>query len=37
MKLSQTLAIMSNMVKDEHIDGEIFSVFLKQGVWERYG
>jgi response regulator RpfG family c-di-GMP phosphodiesterase len=36
MKLSQTLSIMSNMVKDEHIDGELFSMFLKQGVWKRY-
>ena len=37
MKLSQTLSIMSNMVKEEHIDGELFSMFLKQGVWKRYG
>jgi len=36
MKLSQTLSIMKNMVKDEHIDGELFSMFLKQGVWKRY-
>ncbi len=36
MKLSQTLSIMSNMVKDEHIDSELFAMFLKQGVWKRY-
>lgn len=36
MKLSQTLSIMRNMVKDEHIDGELFAMFLKQGVWKRY-
>jgi len=36
MKLSQTLSIMKNMVKDEHIDPELFSMFLKQGVWKRY-
>ncbi len=36
MKLSQTLSIMSNMVKDEHIDAALFAMFLKQGVWKRY-
>ena len=36
MKLSQALSIMNNMVKDEHIDPDIFAVFLKQGVWKRY-
>ena len=36
MKLGQTLSIMKNMVKDEHIDGDLFAMFLKQGVWKRY-
>jgi HD-GYP domain-containing protein (c-di-GMP phosphodiesterase class II) len=36
MKLSQALSIMNNMVGDEHIDPDIFAVFLKQGVWKRY-
>lgn len=36
MKLSQTLSIMNNMAKDEHIDAELFAMFLKQGVWMRY-
>lgn len=36
MKLSQSLSIMKNMVKDDHIDGELFEMFLKQNVWKRY-
>ncbi len=36
MKLSQTFSIMNNMRKDEHIDPELFNMFLKQGVWKRY-
>lgn len=36
MKLSQSLSIMKNMVKDEHIDGDLFEIFLKQNVWKSY-
>jgi len=34
--LSESLKIMSFMVKDEHIDGDIFELFLNSGVYMRY-
>ena len=34
--LSQTLKIMSFMVKDEHIDSELFNLFLKSGIYLKY-
>ena len=34
--LSESLKIMSFMVKDEHIDGDIFELFLTSGVYLEY-
>ena len=34
--LSETLKIMSFMVKDEHIDAELFALFLRSGVYLDY-
>ena len=34
--LSETLKIMSFMVKDEHIDSELFKLFLESGVYLEY-
>jgi len=34
--LSESLKIMSFMVKDEHIDGDIFELFLNSGVYMEY-
>jgi len=34
--LSESLKIMSFMVKDEHIDGDIFELFLSSGVYMEY-
>ncbi len=35
-KLSECIAIMAKMAKDAHIDSELFSLFLKSGVYRRY-
>ena len=34
--LSQSLKIMSFMVQDKHIDGELFALFLRSGIYENY-
>ena len=34
--LSQTIKIMSFMVKDKHIDADLFSLFLRSGVYKTY-
>ncbi|PKG40552.1 HD domain-containing phosphohydrolase [Psychromonas sp. Urea-02u-13] len=34
--LSQSIKIMSFMVKDDHIDGELFKLFLTSGVYMQY-
>ena len=34
--LSQTLRIMSFMVKDGHIDGDIFAFFVEKGIYKEY-
>jgi len=34
--LSQSLKIMSFMVQDQHIDGELFALFLRSGIYESY-
>ena len=36
LTLSQTLAIMARMVREQHIDGELFGLFLQSGVYLRY-
>lgn len=36
MKISLSLNIMKRMVEDEHIDGELFELFVKSRVWEKY-
>lgn len=34
--ISESLKIMSFMVKDQHIDPDIFKLFLESGVWKGY-
>ena len=34
--LSHSLKIMSFMVKDEHLDGDVFDLFLTQGIYQQY-
>jgi len=34
--ISESLKIMSFMVKDEHIDLELFRLFLEQGIYQKY-
>lgn len=34
--LTESLRIMSFMVKDSHIDPELFELFLRKGVWKEY-
>lgn len=36
MKISTSLNILRNMVKDEHIDGELYELFVRSRVWEKY-
>ena len=35
-KLSQALKIMAFMVKDEHLDHDVFDLFLTKGVYQSY-
>ncbi|WP_341678760.1 HD domain-containing phosphohydrolase [Niveibacterium sp. SC-1] len=35
--LSQAVAIMSRMVRDQHLDGELFELFLRSQVFAHYG
>ncbi len=35
-KLSDSIKIMSFMVKDQHLDGELFRLFLESGVYQDY-
>lgn len=35
-KLSESLAIMAMMKRDNHIDPDIFDLFLRSGIWRRY-
>ena len=37
MALSQALAIMARMARDQHIDADLFEVFLQEKVWWHYG
>ncbi|WP_456450129.1 HD domain-containing phosphohydrolase, partial [Hydrogenimonas sp.] len=34
--LSQALTIMAKMVEEGHLDREIFALFLKEGIYEKY-
>ena len=34
--LSESLKIMAHMVRDRHIDAEVFRFFLVSGVWRDY-
>lgn len=34
--LSESLKIMKFMVKDQHIDPDLFDLFLRSGVWKQY-
>ena len=35
-KLSESIKIMGFMVKDSHIDPDLFKLFLKSGVYKEY-
>ena len=35
-KLSESIKIMSFMVKDAHVDPDLFQLFLTSGVWKEY-
>ena len=35
-KLSEAIKIMSNMKKDQHIDPDLFDLFLRAGVYREY-
>ncbi|MDI9350006.1 MAG: HD domain-containing phosphohydrolase [Candidatus Symbiobacter sp.] len=35
--MSESLGILVNMVKEHHIDGEIYRLFLESGIWRDYG
>ncbi|GIX21251.1 MAG: HD family phosphohydrolase [Gammaproteobacteria bacterium] len=34
--LSECLAIMARMVRDGHLDPDLFELFVREGVWRRY-
>jgi HD-GYP domain-containing protein (c-di-GMP phosphodiesterase class II) len=36
LKLSEALAIMARMVQDQHIDGDLFDLFLSSEVYLSY-
>ncbi|NHQ85777.1 HD domain-containing protein [Iodobacter sp. HSC-16F04] len=36
MKISQSLTILARMAKDQHIDGDLFEIFVKEKVWKNY-
>ena len=36
MKVSKALAIMNNMVKNQHLDPDIFELFTEKRVWKEY-
>jgi HD-GYP domain-containing protein (c-di-GMP phosphodiesterase class II) len=36
MPLSQAFSILKNMVKDQHVDPDVFELFLNSGVWKGY-
>ena len=35
-KLSETMRIMGFMNKDNHIDKDLFNIFVKSGVYKKY-
>ena len=35
-KLSESIKILGFMVKDQHLDPDIFELFLKSGVYKEY-
>ncbi len=34
--VSQALAIMQNMVREQHIDPDLFALFVSSGIWRDY-
>jgi hypothetical protein len=36
MKLSDAIRVMSLFKKDQHIDGELFELFLRSGIYLDY-
>ena len=36
-KLSESIKILSFMVKDQHIDKDLFELFLTSGIYKEYG
>ncbi|MDN0088789.1 HD domain-containing phosphohydrolase [Yersinia nurmii] len=35
-KLSESLTIMANMVNDNHLDRQLFVLFIESGIWQDY-
>ena len=35
--LSASLAIMARMVQEQHLDADLFELFVRSGVYRRYG
>ncbi|QUM76706.1 chemotaxis protein [Moritella sp. 24] len=35
-KLSESLLIMADMVKDEHLDADLFELFITKGIYQEY-
>lgn len=36
MKLSQALTILGRMKEENHVDPDLFDVFVREGIWRRY-
>jgi HD-GYP domain-containing protein (c-di-GMP phosphodiesterase class II) len=36
MPLSQAFSILRSMKDEQHIDPDVFELFLKSGVWKKY-
>ncbi|WP_293935784.1 HD-GYP domain-containing protein [Iodobacter sp.] len=36
MKISQSLTILARMAKEQHIDTDLFEIFVKEKVWKDY-
>lgn len=34
--VSQALTIMASMVREQHIDADLFSLFIRSGIWREY-
>ena len=36
MKISQALRILAQMSDEMHIDEDLFSIFIRSGIWHDY-